>query len=296
MRVFNKSLVLTLLVVVGASACSGNEVMPDAVADPAPAAAPATTGSGSAAFQEPSFDGRFFNADFGVGQSDLLFWYPGHRDVMHLVDESDLVFVGTLVGSTADEAKVRLVKEPGIDDDTTLIYDGLQFRVDRILSGAVDGDTVIIAHPAIIQYAEGPARIAVEPIELLRPELEEKRSGGQWLIFAAFDEEVGQLTISDGRLVPLVAGVVAEGASGEFAHRAPGTAFETSVDDVDALIKEGTPLPTPQTPDMSREELLEAGVPQGGVRHDENLHGPESPCYGLDDPAKLAQLIADGSC
>ncbi|NOX31410.1 MAG: hypothetical protein GXP35_15390 [Actinobacteria bacterium] len=189
------------------------------------------------------------------------------------------------------------MKELGIVDNSTLIYDGLEFQVDRLIVGVVDSVTVAIGHPALIRYEEGLARIAVEPIELLRSELAAKEASHQWLIFARTDDETGLLTISDGRLIRLDPnGLIAAGASGEFEHRLPGTAFETSVDDVDALINRGVALPTPRTPDMTREELLEAEVPQGGVRHEENLHGPDSPCYGLDDPARLAELINQDAC
>ena len=129
----------------------------------------------------------------GIGQSDLLFSQEPYADVTELAEDSDPVFVGTLVGSSADLAEVRLVTDPGIDDTSTVIYDGLEFRVDQLISGTDDAETVTIGHPAFIRYDEGPARIAVDPIELLRPELEAKEARYQWLVFARTDDQTGQI-------------------------------------------------------------------------------------------------------
>ncbi|MEZ5279010.1 MAG: hypothetical protein R2770_00940 [Acidimicrobiales bacterium] len=284
-----------LLAVALASACSGDGA-PENSAETAPSQTEQPPQPSPA--NESLYEGRFFDTDVGIGESSLAFWRLPVADVAELIDESDLVFVGTLIGSSADVAEVRLVTDPTIDDHSTVVYDGLEFRVDRLLSGTTAGDRVTVGHPALIRYEDGLARIAVEPIDLLRPELEAKEARHQWLVFGRFDDHAaGLLTISDGRLVKLgPGGIIAAGARGAFEHRLPGTAFETSVDDIDALINHGVPLPVPQTPDMSREELLEAGVPEGGVRHDENLHGPDSPCYQLDDPERLAELTEQDAC
>ncbi len=273
------------------AACADSEARPDSAT---PASTPTSFES------EPTsnpFEGRFFDESVGIGQSEIHFWDVPHADVEELAADSDVIFVGTLVGSKAELAEVRLVKEPGLEDTSALIYDGLIFEVERAISGITIGELITIAHPVFIRYPEGPARISVTPIELLRPELEAKTASRRWLVFGKIDDEIGMLTISDERLVEIdPTGLVAEGALGPLEHRLPGTVFETSIDDIDDLINRGIALPRPTPPELTREELLLLGVPLPGVPREEILHDPDSPCFGLEDDEKLLEFLKDGAC
>jgi hypothetical protein len=189
------------------------------------------------------------------------------------------------------------VNEPGMNDESLLVYDGLEFRVERVISGTAGGEVVTINHPVFIRYPEGLARIEVEPIELLRDELVAKEGSRRWLIFARIGEASGLLTIGANRLVEVDQnGLIAPRSGGLFSHMRPRSAFETSVDDIDALINRGIALPTPTGPDLTREELLLLGVPLPGATREEILHDPDSPCFGLEDDEKLLEFLKDGAC
>jgi len=243
------------------------------------------------------FQGRYLDETPGVREVDLTYLSENHPDLQSLGSDSDLVFVGTLVGSSADVAETKMIDEPGIEEQTMLVWDSLEFRVERVLNGAMGGETVSIGHPAFIRYTEGLARLTLEPIELLRSELQAKVGSKRWLVFAKRDIDSGLLSISRGRLIRIDQnGFVAAGSVGLLANVTPDNGFATTIDDIDAHLNGGAPLPKPRAPDLTREELERLHVPSGELLV-EPQPGPDplSPCEGLTGTA-LAEAEQNNLC
>ncbi len=67
------------------------------------------------------FQGRYFDETVGVGEAVLTHFPEHYSDLKSLASDSELVFVGTLVGSRADVAETKMIYESGIEEQTMLV-------------------------------------------------------------------------------------------------------------------------------------------------------------------------------
>ena len=132
---------------------------------------------------------RFFDDEIVEGAM-YVDWFP-YDGVNGLVEASDLVFVGTIVGSTQAE----LLDGPDPDDPSGSVieYDGIVFRIDELLAGTAPDNSgrATVAHPAVIRGSVPDVmRVEVFPIGVVREGLAAIDDGRSprlpYLVFAVY--------------------------------------------------------------------------------------------------------------